>query len=363
MWDKLKVTYEGNSKVKEAYINMLINDYKLFQMKEGESIEEIFARFSKIISDLKAFGKPYSSGDQVRAYNDIDDDPEDLEEEIAMVSWNMDGLIRRYRNTRRDRIPPRRIRQYNEQDKNDGKCYKCGRYGHVLAKCPDLKRKVSRGFNQNESFGSWSDEDSSEHEEVANLCFMTILENDMNKLSECRTDEDTSNNECKDNNENYFMARGETSEEVLQDEFQELQMQLNGMRKTTSHSSFKSNQATYKSTKKHQSEQSPLVLTQLKDPKVDQDLCVTTVIKVDTNIPFVDFVYLVDGLKYNILSISQLCDSGYKVKFKKTGCAIEDEIGKIILPRKRYGNAYILDGFETLDGHICLTSISDDPWL
>ncbi|XP_070046876.1 uncharacterized protein [Nicotiana tomentosiformis] len=66
MWDKLEVTYEGTSKVKETHINILVHDYELFQMKEGESIEEMFARFSKIISDLKAFGKPYSSGDQVR---------------------------------------------------------------------------------------------------------------------------------------------------------------------------------------------------------------------------------------------------------------------------------------------------------
>ncbi|XP_009595633.1 uncharacterized protein [Nicotiana tomentosiformis] len=66
MWDKLEVTYEGTGKVKETHINMLVHDYELFQMKEGESIEEMFARFSKIISDLKAFGKPYTSDDQVR---------------------------------------------------------------------------------------------------------------------------------------------------------------------------------------------------------------------------------------------------------------------------------------------------------
>ncbi|XP_033516770.1 uncharacterized protein LOC142177044 [Nicotiana tabacum] len=65
IWDKLEVTYEGINKVKETRINMLVHDYELFQMKEGESIEEMFARFSKIINDLKAFGKPYSSGDQV----------------------------------------------------------------------------------------------------------------------------------------------------------------------------------------------------------------------------------------------------------------------------------------------------------
>ncbi|XP_075109020.1 uncharacterized protein LOC142180827 [Nicotiana tabacum] len=231
MWDKLEVTYEGTSKGKETHINMLVHDYEPFQMKEEESIEEMFAKFSKIMSDLKAFGKPYSSGDQLSydvlrgeliafekthlnkknqeekkkifafkaiteiAENDIDDDPEVLKEEIAMMSRNMDSLMRRFRNMRRGRIPPRRSRQYNEQDKNDGKCYECGRFGHIQAECPDLKRKNSRGFNKNKSFGSWNDEDSSEHEEI-----------DAGQMRTLET------SEYKDNNENYFMARGETSE-------------------------------------------------------------------------------------------------------------------------------------------------------
>ncbi|XP_075077287.1 uncharacterized protein LOC142164023 [Nicotiana tabacum] len=320
MWNKLEVTYEGTNKVKTNRINLLVHDYELFQMKEGESIEEMFTRFSKIIGDLKAFGKPYSSGDQVRKIlrslpttcqtkvvvlesqyldklsydelrgdiiafekthlkktrqeekkkmvafktttegpeNDIDD-PEDLEEEIAMVSRNMNGLMKRYRNTKKGRMSSRRTRQYNEQDKNDGKCFKCGRYDHVQAECPDLKRNIFRG------------------------------------------DEDASDNECKEDTENYFMARGEVSEvrpyncdkcnelrdildltlkesqkmlnelkrfnrekkdkelklevcemerDVLQDKVRELQMQLNGMHKFTGHSSVKSNHATYKPTGK-----------------------------------------------------------------------------------------------------------------
>ncbi|XP_075083248.1 uncharacterized protein LOC142166999 [Nicotiana tabacum] len=184
--------------------------------------------------------------------------------------------MRRYRNARRGRIPPRRTMHYNEKDINGGKCYKCGRFGHVQAECPDLKTKVSIGFNKNKSFESWSNKDSSEHEEIANLCFMTVLENNMKK-SQRVGHMRTLQMKCKDDNENCFMARGETSK--------------------------------------------------------------------------------------NLLSISQLCDSGHEVKFKKIGCAIEDETGQIILPDKRYGNVYILDGFENMDGHICLTFISDDPWL
>ncbi|XP_009609275.1 uncharacterized protein [Nicotiana tomentosiformis] len=65
MWDKLEVTYEGTSKVKKIRIHLFIHDYELFQIKKDESIEEMFARFNKIIGDLKAFGKPYSSGKHV----------------------------------------------------------------------------------------------------------------------------------------------------------------------------------------------------------------------------------------------------------------------------------------------------------
>lgn len=63
MWDKLEITYEGTNKVKETKISFPIHDYELFQMKEGELIEEMFAHSSKIIKDLKAFGRPYSSGE------------------------------------------------------------------------------------------------------------------------------------------------------------------------------------------------------------------------------------------------------------------------------------------------------------
>ncbi|XP_070044947.1 uncharacterized protein [Nicotiana tomentosiformis] len=256
---------------------------------------------------------------------------------------------------------------------------KCGRYGHVQAKCPDLKRKVASGSNKNKSFGSWSDEDVSEPEEIANLCFMTILENDINKLSGCWTDEDVSDDECKDENENCFMARGEKSEEVLQEEFQELQMQLNGMRKSTSHSSVKSNQATYKSTEKGPTRtESTSTSGRSKNGSPSEhhrkrrkekwylDSACSSHMTGDKNLfkevtkinggsvkfgddskgkivgtgtfPFnnncdITEVYLVNGLNYNLLSINQLCDSEYEVKFKKIGCAIEDESGYSINSR------------------------------
>ena len=47
--------------------------------------------------------------------------------------------------------------------------------------------------------------------------------------------------------------------------------------------------------------------------------------------PSIENVLLVDGLKHNLISISQLCDKGYKVTFDKRECTIIDAITRKIL--------------------------------
>ena len=38
IWDKLEVTYEGTSRVKETKINLLVTQYEIFKMEESETI-------------------------------------------------------------------------------------------------------------------------------------------------------------------------------------------------------------------------------------------------------------------------------------------------------------------------------------
>jgi len=54
-------------------------------------------------------------------------------------------------------------------------------------------------------------------------------------------------------------------------------------------------------------------------------------------------VLIVEGLKHNMLSISQLYDKGYKVVFEPNHCLIFDACGSIVLIRKRVNNIYFLD--------------------
>ena len=53
----------------------------------------------------------------------------------------------------------------------------------------------------------------------------------------------------------------------------------------------------------------------------------------------IESVLLVDGLKHNLLSISQLCDEGFKVIFEASHCIIKDiQNDKIIFMDHRCDN-------------------------
>ena len=50
-----------------------------------------------------------------------------------------------------------------------------------------------------------------------------------------------------------------------------------------------------------------------------------------TSSPIIENILLVDSLKYNLLSIGQLCDKGYWVIFEPSKCLIENTYSKEII--------------------------------
>ena len=62
----LEVTHVGTCQVKETKINMMLHDYELFSMKEGENITSVLDKFSKVTNGLISFGNPISSSDKVK---------------------------------------------------------------------------------------------------------------------------------------------------------------------------------------------------------------------------------------------------------------------------------------------------------
>ncbi|XP_045791421.1 uncharacterized protein LOC123886125 [Trifolium pratense] len=66
MWETLKTHHEGTSRVKETRIDIGVRKFELFEMKEDESIDQMYGRFTIIINELNSLGKTYTTHERVR---------------------------------------------------------------------------------------------------------------------------------------------------------------------------------------------------------------------------------------------------------------------------------------------------------
>ncbi|GAV69117.1 gag_pre-integrs domain-containing protein [Cephalotus follicularis] len=74
-------------------------------------------------------------------------------------------------------------------------------------------------------------------------------------------------------------------------------------------------------------------------------------------------VLFVDGLKHNLLSISQLCDKDCRVVFEKDSCkVININNNQIKSVGYKHGNVYVVY-INDLQNVKCLVSINEDSWL
>ncbi|XP_068644753.1 uncharacterized protein [Aristolochia californica] len=60
IWEKLKVTHDGITRVKDSRISLLLAQEDEFKMKLGESIAEMNSRFTHIIYELNILGEEIS---------------------------------------------------------------------------------------------------------------------------------------------------------------------------------------------------------------------------------------------------------------------------------------------------------------
>ena len=72
-------------------------------------------------------------------------------------------------------------------------------------------------------------------------------------------------------------------------------------------------------------------------------------------------VMYVDGLKNNLLSVSQMCDQGNEVVFQSNGCVVRElDTGETVIKGTRTpNNLYILKGGQKQ----CYLSKNDENWL
>ncbi|XP_058783345.1 uncharacterized protein LOC131658028 [Vicia villosa] len=66
IWDSLKIHHEGTSHVKEERIDLGVRKFETFEMKEEETIDEMFSRFTVIVNELRSLGKAYTAHERIR---------------------------------------------------------------------------------------------------------------------------------------------------------------------------------------------------------------------------------------------------------------------------------------------------------
>ena len=80
--------------------------------------------------------------------------------------------------------------------------------------------------------------------------------------------------------------------------------------------------------------------------------------------PLIENVLLVENLSYNLMSVSQLCDKGFRVVFESSKCFIMDSVSdEIIFVGKRFDNVFTIDINVAKDVEKCFVSISNESWL
>lgn len=253
IWQMLEVTHEGTTQVKETKINMLLHNYELFTMKDGESITNMLDRFAEITNGLASLGRSISSSDKVKkilrslprewdatvtaimeskdlntlefsaligslinyeivlktrsskakpkeknlafkakeiSSDEEESDDEDENEQMAYYVKKYKFLRRRKKELNK---PFKEESRNHSRKKNDDICYKCGKPGHFAKNCKSSYKSYHDKKKKKEVLvASWSDEDSetsSSDEEKVNLCLMARS----NYSSEEESDDEVTN--------------------------------------------------------------------------------------------------------------------------------------------------------------------------
>ena len=75
-------------------------------------------------------------------------------------------------------------------------------------------------------------------------------------------------------------------------------------------------------------------------------------------------VYLVDGLNYNLMSVSKLCDAGFYLIFDKQSCNVYRTLDNVCVYKgQRKKNVYYLYMNHFTSGETCFSAHASDSWL
>ena len=82
-------------------------------------------------------------------------------------------------------------------------------------------------------------------------------------------------------------------------------------------------------------------------------------------LPSITNVLLVEGLKYNLLFISQLSDNGYDIIFNQDSCkVVSQKYGTVLFNGKKRNNSYKIRLSHLKEQNVkCLMSVNEERWM
>ncbi|XP_027186150.1 uncharacterized protein [Cicer arietinum] len=290
---------------------------------------------------------------------------------------------------------------FSKSDTNDSKvitCYECGKTGHIRSEWYKLQNKnkpvKTKGKDQQPSskraYIAWNDndEDSSDdsEDEEANLCLMANTDSESD--NEVSTTSNPSYDELHDafnelHTEYVSVLKQLISTKKLLEQkcmlYDEINLKHESLRDINEElkkeaCALKCDVAKFNSGKNNLDR----LLRSQRNLNVKTGLGYKQHMHVKGHQKFVKSKQMHDNftgpnlksspavdLKHNLLSISQLCDKGFKVHFTSMSCTLEHkEVKGMKLTGKRVNNIYMID-FDSLPANdiCCLLSNADENWL
>ncbi|KAH9668295.1 hypothetical protein KPL70_021361 [Citrus sinensis] len=247
-----------------------------------------------------------------------DEESEMDDEELAM-------LARRFRKFYKKNNEQRKFRGYkNKKEKKEPiTCYECKKPGHIRPECLILNK-----FKKKAMVATWDDSDEEtsdddEQQEMTNLALIAVGEESCNELDEG----------LKKKKNKWYLDSG-------------CSRHMTG------------NYSWFSSFTKIENGRD----VSFGDNSKGKIIGIGNVGNVSSTL--IENVCLVENLKHNLLSISQLCDKGYRVIFDESKCVIENACdGKVLFVGNRCVNVYTINIDCASTNKKCLSALHDDGWL